>query len=95
MDQKNQNQQKSDCGCSDTSCCQPSSGGGGKWKAIVFIIVIVAAMSLVGYKLLYKSEPAPTATTTGCKSDTTATGSQCAIKCAKTPGTKSCCPGGH
>ncbi|MDR2586598.1 MAG: hypothetical protein LBC84_10360 [Prevotellaceae bacterium] len=54
---ENQNNSNQDCGCSD-GCCAPQKKGK-LWSRIVFIVIIVAAATIVTIKLTGKQDTPP------------------------------------
>ena len=52
---ENQSNSKSDCGCSDGSCCTPPKKSS-PWKKWIFIAIIIAAAAIVTVKLVTKQD---------------------------------------
>jgi hypothetical protein len=77
-------EKKSDCGCSDSSCCEPKPKN--KFVKFIFILVIGAAIGIIGFKLYSNSTMKKEAATKNCA----VTDSTKQTKAGEKP---SCCPG--
>lgn len=76
-------EKKSDCDCNDSSCCEPKPKN--KFTKVLFILVIAAAIGIIGFKLYSNSIAKKEIATKNCTViDST--------KQTKTPAKSSCCP---
>ena len=84
---ENEKNTQQDCGCSD-GCCTPSKSK--PWIKILFAVIIIAAVAIVTYKLVYKND---TSSKVGATVTTEKSGCGDSSKTKSCEGgSKSCCP---
>jgi len=94
---ENQENSKQDCDCGE-GCCTPKKKKGNLWKRLLFIIIILAAGTIVTVKLVGKQNTPPAK----CCETSQTQGSSCCpqtvkqdsvpAKCCETKETTPCCP---
>ena len=79
---------KSDCGCTDDSCCTPPKKS--NWQKLALVLIVLAAISIAVWKL-YFNNCCENKNSACCSKDSTEMVQSDTMSCCK-KATKSCCP---